>query len=248
MRIRTAGLLVDAEPAVTVEVHVHSNPTKLADANEPKVAVAGVPNRRVQEPRSRPLQVDFLNAVRPQGARRRCRAGGTDARQHEAVARIVGKVVVLVEVHGHGHRGRVDAGQAGVHRPIRGRGARGPPVEARAHVGPATGASVRSHGEHAAERADAADQALTFHVAVVGEVASHVHVVRPIVRAHTITTGGSADDAKRSVHVVGRVGHAVAVEGHVEVAPGHSAAIVPADVEGPVFATVGGDRRSDVVA
>ena len=50
-------------------------------------------------------------------------------------------------------------------------------------------------GKHAAERADAADEALTFHVAVVGEVASHVHVGRPIVRANAIATRRPADDA-----------------------------------------------------
>ena len=135
MRIRAAGLLVDAEPAVTVEVHVHPNAAETVDADQPEVAVAGVANRRVQDAGRRPMQVNFLNAVRPQGVRRWYRTGSTHTRQHEAVARIVGEVVVLVEVHGHGHRGRVDAGQAGVHRPVGGRGARGPPVEAGADAG-----------------------------------------------------------------------------------------------------------------
>ena len=135
MRICTAGLLIDAEPAVTVEVHVHPNAAETVDADQPEVAVAGVANRSVQDARRRPVQVDFLNAVRPQGGRRWHRTGGTNTRQLEAIAGIVGEVVVLVEVHGHGHRGRVDAGQAGVHRPVRSRGARGPPVEAGADGG-----------------------------------------------------------------------------------------------------------------
>ena len=138
MRIRAAGLLVDAEPAVAVEVHVHSNAAETVDADQPEVPVAGVANRSMQDARRRPMQVDFLNAVRPQGGRRRHRTGGTNTRQHEAVAGIVGEVVVLVEVHGHGHRGRVDAGQAGVHGPVDGRGARGPPVEAGADGGVAS--------------------------------------------------------------------------------------------------------------
>ena len=138
MRIRAAGLLVDAEPAVAVEVHVHSNAAETVDADHPEVPVAGVANRSMQDARRRPMQVDFLNAVRPQGGRRRHRTGGTNTRQHEAVAGIVGEVVVLVEVHGHGHRGRVDAGQAGVHGPVDGRGARGPPVEAGADGGVAS--------------------------------------------------------------------------------------------------------------
>ena len=48
MRIRAAGLLVDAEPAVTVEVHVQPNTTETVDADQPG-AVAGVANRRVQD-------------------------------------------------------------------------------------------------------------------------------------------------------------------------------------------------------
>ena len=135
MRIRAAGLLVDAEPAVAVEVHVHPNAAETVGADQPEVAVAGVANRSMQDAGRRPMQVNFLNAVRPQGVRRWYRTGSTHTRQHEAVARIVGEVVVLVEVHGHGHRGRVDAGQAGVHGPVDGRGARGPPVEAGADGG-----------------------------------------------------------------------------------------------------------------
>ena len=80
MRIRAAGLLIDAEPAVTVEVHVHPNAAEPVDADQPEVAVAGVANRRMQDAWRRPMQVDFLNAVRPQGGRRWHRAGGTDAR------------------------------------------------------------------------------------------------------------------------------------------------------------------------
>ena len=251
MRIRTAGLLVDAEPAVTVEVHVHPNATETVDADQPEVPVAGVANRRVQDAGRRPMQVDFLNAVRPQGGRWRCRSGGTDSRQHQAVARVVREVVILVQVHGHGHCGRVDARQVGVHRPVRGRGARRPPVEAGADGG-VTGRISRGvrqgYGKHAAKRANAADQALAFHVAVVGKVASHVHVGRPIVRANAIATGRPADGAQRSVHVVGRVGNTVAVEGHVEVAPRRGAAVVTADFKAPVFAAVGRHARANVIA
>ena len=143
MRIRAAGLLVDAEPAVTVEVHVQPDAAETVDADQPEVAVAGVANRRMQDAGRRPMQVDFLNTVRPQGVRRWHCTGSTDTGQHEAVARIVSEVVVLVKIHGHGHRGRVDAGHAGVHGPVRGGGARRPPVRTGAHGGIA-GRSGRS--------------------------------------------------------------------------------------------------------
>ena len=102
--------------------------------------------------------------------------------------------------------------------------------------------------KHAAKRANAADHALLFDVLIVGKVASHVDVGRPIVRANAIATRRPTDDAKRSVHVVGRVGHAFAVDAHVEVAPRRGAAVITADVKAPAFAAVGRDRRTDVAA